>query len=120
MILCVQAESSIAKLRKKEGELEAAAQKGEGGKTEEEDTKEPKHQSLAQIIYADNRVSALSFAQECGLVFDGCDFGIEIQWYCLVLLLLWYFACLPFKFKCINALCCVMLIFEVSIACTLN
>lgn len=77
MILCVQAESSIAKLRKKEGELEAAAQKGEGGKTEEEDTKEPKHQSLAQIIYADNRVSVLSFAQECGLVFDGCDLGIE-------------------------------------------
>ncbi|XP_047470502.1 uncharacterized protein LOC125026244 [Penaeus chinensis] len=53
-----KAESSIAKLRKKEGELEAAAQKGEGGKTEEEDTKEPKHQSLAQIIYADNRKKA--------------------------------------------------------------
>lgn len=52
----LQAESSIAKLRKKEGELEVAAQKGDGAKAEEEDTKEPRHHSIAQIIYAENRV----------------------------------------------------------------
>lgn len=43
-------------LRKKEGELEVAAQKGDGAKAEEEDTKEPRHHSIAQIIYAENRV----------------------------------------------------------------
>ncbi|KAK7073871.1 nuclear receptor corepressor 2, partial [Halocaridina rubra] len=53
-----KAESSIAKLRKKEGELEQAAQKGDGTAAEEEDCKEPKHQSIAQIIYAENRKKA--------------------------------------------------------------
>nr|XP_053647956.1 protein PRRC2A-like [Cherax quadricarinatus] len=53
-----KAESSIAKLRKKEGELQAAAQKGDGAKTEEEDVKEPRHHSIAQIIYAENRKKA--------------------------------------------------------------
>lgn len=53
-----KAESSIAKLRKKEGELEQAAQKGDGPTAVEEDTKEPKHQSIAQIIYAENRKKA--------------------------------------------------------------
>lgn len=53
-----KAESSIAKLRKKEGELEVAAQKGDGAKAEEEDTKEPRHHSIAQIIYAENRKKA--------------------------------------------------------------
>lgn len=57
-----QAESSIAKLRKKEGELQIAAQKGDGAKTgEEEDTKEPRHHSVAQIIYAENRVGNTVF-----------------------------------------------------------
>ncbi|KAK4287766.1 hypothetical protein Pmani_039171 [Petrolisthes manimaculis] len=54
-----KAESSIAKLRKKEGELQIAAQKGDGAKTgEDEDTKEPRHHSVAQIIYAENRKKA--------------------------------------------------------------
>lgn len=53
-----KAESSIAKLRKKEGELQVAAQKGDGAKAEEEDIKEPRHQSIAQIIYAENRKKA--------------------------------------------------------------
>ncbi|XP_045598857.2 protein PRRC2A isoform X4 [Procambarus clarkii] len=53
-----KAESSIAKLRKKEGELQVAAQKGDGAKAEEEDTKEPRHHSIAQIIYAENRKKA--------------------------------------------------------------
>lgn len=53
-----KAESSIAKLRKKEGELEVAAQKGDGAKAEEDDAKEPRHHSIAQIIYAENRKKA--------------------------------------------------------------
>ncbi|XP_042217385.1 uncharacterized protein LOC121862983 isoform X2 [Homarus americanus] len=53
-----KAESSIAKLRKKEGELQVAAAKGDGAKPEEEDTKEPRHHSIAQIIYAENRKKA--------------------------------------------------------------
>ena len=56
LFTCNQAESSIAKLRKKEGELEVAAQKGDGAKAEEEEVKEPRHHSIAQIIYAENRV----------------------------------------------------------------
>lgn len=107
-MLCPQAESSIAKLRKKEGELEAAAQKGEGGKTEEEDTKEPKHQSLAQIIYADNRVSGASLSPECGLVFDGCDLlefsGLLEVCFSMI------FALLTFRVEiCKLSLCCQML-----------
>lgn len=55
-----KAESSIAKLRKKETELEAAASNKESGiKAVEEDTKDTKNQSIAQIIYAQNRRKAL-------------------------------------------------------------
>jgi nuclear receptor co-repressor 1 len=51
-----KAESEIAKLKKKQHELEEAANKPSIKKEEEEIT-QPKHQSPAQKIYAENRVS---------------------------------------------------------------
>jgi hypothetical protein len=50
-----KAESEIAKLKKKQHELEEAANKPSIKKEEEEIT-QPKHQSPAQKIYAENRV----------------------------------------------------------------
>lgn len=51
-----KAESEISKLKKKQQELEEAASKP-SIKKEEEEIAQPKHQSPAQKIYAENRVS---------------------------------------------------------------
>ena len=54
-----KAESQIAKLKKKQQELEdlQANKHGMSDTNEEEEEEErPKNQSIAQIIYADNRV----------------------------------------------------------------
>jgi nuclear receptor co-repressor 1 len=51
-----KAESEISKLKKKQQELEEAANKP-SIKKEEEEIAQPKHQSPAQKIYAENRVS---------------------------------------------------------------
>ena len=49
-----KAESRIAKLKKKQQELEENAQKGLSDVNEEEE--KPRNQSIAQVIYAENRV----------------------------------------------------------------
>jgi septal ring factor EnvC (AmiA/AmiB activator) len=53
-----KAESQIAKLKKKQQELEdlQANKHGMSDTNEEEEEERPKNQSIAQIIYADNRV----------------------------------------------------------------
>lgn len=57
-----QRESQISKLRKKLIELEeVASQPLDAKRPAEEASQQPKHQSLAQKIYADNRVSFESF-----------------------------------------------------------
>ena len=54
-----KAESQISKLKKKQQELEEAANKPSTMK-EEEETAQPKHQCPAQKIYAENRVSKIN------------------------------------------------------------
>lgn len=54
-----KAESQILKLKKKLRELEEVASKPLSIMKEEEEVSLPKHQSLAQKIYADNRKRAL-------------------------------------------------------------
>ena len=62
LILCFlysfQLENGIKQLQKKSEDLESAALKGDTGK-DDDDSKEPKHQSRPQIIYAENRVYSL-------------------------------------------------------------
>ncbi|XP_043218855.1 nuclear receptor corepressor 2-like [Amphibalanus amphitrite] len=53
----MKAESQIAKLKRKQSELEDQASKPDGP-AEDEDEKENKNRSLAQIIYAENRKKA--------------------------------------------------------------
>lgn len=59
-----KAESQISKLKKKQQELEEAASKP-SIKKEEEEIAQPKHQSPAQKIYADNRVSTKTRNEFC-------------------------------------------------------
>ena len=54
----LKAESQIAKLKKKQQELEDAANKPMSDSSDE--LERPKNQSVAQVIYAENRVSGSS------------------------------------------------------------
>ena len=52
-----------------------AAQKGESAEPEVEDTKELKHQSIAQVIYAQNRVSNSSSLER--IVINLCSGALQ-------------------------------------------
>ena len=69
----LKAESQIAKLKKKQQELEDATNKPLSDSNDE--IERPKNQSVAQVIYADNRVRIFHF-QSCRDMSPGGGIGV--------------------------------------------